>query len=90
MFKDLINYTQDLISFYKKHRRFIIKVMAIYAAFCAAVMAYYKWYHEIHECLQRLKMKVFGKKEELSSGGLDYEAPEETESDDNNSVIASF
>lgn len=90
MRKEFINYVSDMISFYKKHRRFILKVMAIYAAFCAAIMAYYKWYNEIHECLQRLKMKVFGKKEELSSGGLDYEAPEETESDDNNSVVASF
>lgn len=89
MRKEFIDYVSDMISFYKKHRRFIIKVMAIYAAFCAAVMAYYKWYHEIHEFLQRLKMKVFGKKEELTSGGLDYEAPEETE-DDNNSVVASF
>lgn len=89
MFKDLINYTQDLISFYKKHRKFILKVMAIYAAFCAAVLAYGHWYHEINECLQRIKMKILGKKDELSSGGLDYEAPEETE-DDNNSVIASF
>lgn len=38
-------------------------------------------------------MKILGKKEELTSGGLDYEAPEEKEEeseDDNNSVIASF
>ena len=92
MRKEFIDYVSDMISFYKKHRRFIIKVMAIYAAFCAAVMAYYKWYHEIHECLQRLKMKVFGKKEELTSGGLDYEAPEDEEKDedDDNSVVASF
>ena len=89
MLKEFIDYVSDMISFYKKHRRFIIKVMAIYAAFCAAVMAYYKWYHEINEFFQRIKMKILGKKEELTSGGLDYEAPEETE-DDNNSVVASF
>lgn len=37
-------------------------------------------------------MKIFGKKEELSSGGLDYEAPEdeEKEDEDDNSVVASF
>lgn len=92
MFKDLINYTQDLISFYKKHRKFILKVMAIYAAFCAAIMAYGHWYSEINEFFQRIKMKILGKKEELTSGGLDYEAPEEKEeeSEDDISVIASF
>jgi hypothetical protein len=89
MRKEFIEYVTDMVSFYKKHRKFILKVMAIYAAFCAAIMAYYKWYHEIHECLQRLKMKILGKKEELTSGGLDYEAPEE-EGEDDNSVVASF
>ena len=88
MRKEFIDYISDMISFYKKHRRFIIKVMAIYAAFCAAIMAYYRWYHEIHEYIQRLKMKILSKKEELTSGGLDCEAPEE--GDDDNSVIASF
>ena len=91
MRKEFIDYIKDMCAFYKKHRKFILKVMAIYAAFCAAMMAYYKWYHEINECLQRLKMKVFGKKEELSSGGLDYEAPEDEEKeDDDSSVVASF
>lgn len=92
MRKEFIDYVSDMISFYKKHRRFIIKVMAIYAAFCAAIMAYGHWYSEINEFFQRIKMKVFGKKEELSSGGLDYEAPEEKEEEceDDISVIASF
>ena len=38
-------------------------------------------------------MKILGKKEELTSGGLDYEAPEDEEKedeDDDSSVIASF
>lgn len=92
MRKEFINYVSDMISFYKKHRRFIIKVMAIYAAFCAAIMAYGRWYHEINEFLQRIKMKVLGKREELASGGLDCESPEEEkeEGDDDSSVIASF
>ena len=92
MKKEFIDYIKDMVAFYKRHRRFIIKVMAIYAAFCAAVMAYYKWHQEIHEHFQRLKMKIFGQKEELTSGGLDYEAPEEEEKEeeDNNSVVASF
>jgi len=67
--------------------------MTIYAAFCAAVMAYGRWYHEINEFFQRIKMKILGKKEELTSGGLDYEAPEDEEKedeDDDSSVIASF
>lgn len=94
MKKEFIDYVTDMISFYKKHRRFILKILGIYAAFCAAIMAYGHWYQEIHECLQRLKMKVFSKKEELSSGGLDYEAPEEEKEEeegyDDSSVIASF
>lgn len=91
MRKEFIDYVSDMCAFYKKHRKFILKVMAIYAALYAAALAYGHWYHEIHECLQRLKMKVFGKKEELSSGGLDYEAPEEKEEEeDDNSVVASF
>ena len=92
MRKEFIDYVSDMISFYKKHHRFIIKVMVIYAAFCAAVMVYYRWYHEINEFFQRIKMKILGKKEELTSGGLDYEAPEdeEKEEDDDNSVVATF
>lgn len=88
MRKEFIDYVSDMISFYKKHRKFILKVMAIYAAFCAAAMAYGHWYCEINEFFQRIKMKILGRKEELSSGGLDYEAPEEEE--DDNSVVASF
>ena len=86
MRKEFIDYIKDMCAFYKKHKKFILKIMAIYAAFCAAVLVYGKWYWEIHEFFQRLKMKVFSKKEELSSGGLDCEAPEE----DNDSVVASF
>lgn len=92
MRKEFIDYIKDMVAFYKRHRRFILKVMAIYAAFCAAVMAYGHWYSEINEFFQRIKMKILGKKEELTSGGLDYEAPEEKEeeSEDDISVIASF
>ena len=88
MKKEFIDYVSDMISFYKKHHRFILKVMAIYTAICAAIMAYGHWYHEINEFFQRIKMKILSKKEELTSGGLDCEAPEE--GDDDNSVIASF
>ena len=90
MRKEFIDYVSDMCAFYKKHRKFILKIMAIYAAFCAAVVAYGHWYCEINEFFQRIKMKILSKKEELTSGGLDCEAPEDEKKEDDSSVIASF
>ena len=87
--KSIIEYMNDLAAFYRKWWKFIMKVMAIYAAICAVVGLIYTYHWKISQFLVKSQEKlgnlIFGKPEIMEdAGGL---APEE---EDDNSVVATF
>ena len=81
MRKEFVNYITDMCAFYRKHRSFIIKIMAIYTAICAAAgiiyMCRWKIYRLLVKSQEKLGDLIFGKHEIMKdAGGL---APEEEE-----------